>query len=64
MDEKNFNDAVKLRGRSFQRNLEYYKLLTKHFVPREKDNLSAGHTYNIAIMNLGAPACGMNAAVR
>uniref|UniRef100_A0A915ELX8 6-phosphofructokinase n=1 Tax=Ditylenchus dipsaci TaxID=166011 RepID=A0A915ELX8_9BILA len=47
-----------------QRNLATYRLLTKPHTPLEKDNLSGGKTYNIAVMNIGAPAGGMNAAVR
>jgi 6-phosphofructokinase 1 len=57
MDEKDWELAVKLRGRSFQRNLDTYRLLTKLHM-REKDNLSGGKTYNIAVINVGAPAGG------
>nr|Q27665.1 RecName: Full=ATP-dependent 6-phosphofructokinase; Short=ATP-PFK; Short=Phosphofructokinase; AltName: Full=Phosphohexokinase [Haemonchus contortus]AAA29181.1 ADP:D-fructose-6-phosphate 1-phosphotransferase [Haemonchus contortus] len=63
MSEKDWELAVKLRGRSFQRNLETYKLLTK-LRTVEKDNLSGGQNFNVAVMNVGAPAGGMNAAVR
>uniref|UniRef100_A0A914DK92 ATP-dependent 6-phosphofructokinase n=1 Tax=Acrobeloides nanus TaxID=290746 RepID=A0A914DK92_9BILA len=63
MDELDWELAVKLRGRSFQRNLDTYRLLTKLHT-REKDNLSEGRVFNIAVMNVGAPAGGMNAAVR
>jgi 6-phosphofructokinase 1 len=64
MDSKEWELAVKLRGRSFQRNLDTYRLLTKLHTPTEKDNLSEGKTFNVAVMNVGAPAGGMNAAVR
>uniref|UniRef100_A0A5S6QA40 ATP-dependent 6-phosphofructokinase n=1 Tax=Trichuris muris TaxID=70415 RepID=A0A5S6QA40_TRIMR len=64
MEEKNWELAVKLRGRSFLRNLETYKLLTKMRPPTDKDTLSGGHKFTLAVMNVGAPACGMNAAVR
>ncbi|KAE9548297.1 hypothetical protein FO519_008495 [Halicephalobus sp. NKZ332] len=64
MDGKNWDIAVKLRGRSFQRNLDTYRLLTKLHTPQEKDNLSEGKNFNVAVMNVGAPAGGMNAAVR
>ncbi|KAL7073896.1 hypothetical protein ACQ4LE_006526 [Meloidogyne hapla] len=64
MDAKNFEKAVHLRGQSFQRNLNTYRLLTKLHTPKEKDNLSGGVCYNVAVMNVGAPAGGMNAAVR
>lgn len=62
MHEKDWETAVKLRGRSFQRNLETYRLLTK--LHQERENLSGGHNFNVAVMNVGAPAGGMNAAVR
>jgi hypothetical protein len=35
MAEKNFELAVELRGRSFQRNLETYKMLTRLKPPKE-----------------------------
>lgn len=57
--------AVELRGRSFERNLATYKLLTRIRPPRmtstENDLL---RTFRLAIMHIGAPCCGMNAAVR
>jgi len=59
MDAKNFEKAVHLRGQSFQRNLNTYRLLTKLHTPKEKDNLSGGVSYNVAVMNVGAPAGGM-----
>uniref|UniRef100_A0A8D2MDD2 6-phosphofructokinase type A n=1 Tax=Zonotrichia albicollis TaxID=44394 RepID=A0A8D2MDD2_ZONAL len=49
MNEGRFEDALKLRGRSFQNNWNVYKLLGG---------------YTVAVMNVGAPAAGMNAAVR
>ena len=58
MDTKDFDLAVKLRGRSFQRNLLSYRLLTKLAAPLERDNLSEGNSYNMAVMNIGAPAGG------
>lgn len=63
MDQKNWELAVNLRGRSFQRNLETYRLLTKMRTV-EKDNLSEGHEFTVAVLNVGAPSGGMNAAVR
>jgi len=59
MDAKNFEKAVHLRGQSFQRNLNTYRLLTKLHTPKEKDNLSGGVSYNVAVMNVGAPAGGI-----
>lgn len=64
MDEKNFSQAVALRGRSFARNVETYRLLSRMRPPVEKDNLSGGRVFNLAVMNVGAPACGVNAALR
>ena len=58
MDAKNFEKAVHLRGQSFQRNLATYRLLTKLHTPKEKDNLSGGNCYNVAVMNVGAPSGG------
>ncbi|XP_063467346.1 ATP-dependent 6-phosphofructokinase, muscle type isoform X7 [Symphalangus syndactylus] len=59
MDEKKFDEALKLRGRSFMNNWEVYKLLAHVRPPVSK---SGSHT--VAVMNVGAPAAGMNAAVR
>ncbi|XP_061470698.1 ATP-dependent 6-phosphofructokinase, muscle type isoform X1 [Rhineura floridana] len=58
MNEGRFDDALKLRGRSFQNNWDVYKILA-HIRPP-----SAKSGYNLAVMNVGAPAAGMNAAVR
>uniref|UniRef100_A0AAF5RTN2 ATP-dependent 6-phosphofructokinase n=4 Tax=Wuchereria bancrofti TaxID=6293 RepID=A0AAF5RTN2_WUCBA len=61
MDERDWETAVKLRGRSFQRNLETYRLLTKVEPKKVDPNVPV---YNVAIINVGAPAGGMNAVVR
>ncbi|XP_032838563.1 ATP-dependent 6-phosphofructokinase, platelet type isoform X4 [Tyto alba] len=60
MDEGRFLEAVRLRGRSFENNLNTYKLLShkKPDVELPKTN------FNVAVLNVGAPAAGMNAAVR
>lgn len=55
MDERDWEMAVKLRGRSFQRNLETYRLLTK-VEPKKLD--SNVPSYNVAVINVGAPAGG------
>ncbi|KAM9774622.1 ATP-dependent 6-phosphofructokinase, platelet type isoform X3 [Syngnathus typhle] len=60
MDEKKFEEAVKLRGRSFENNLKTYKLLA-HRKPESELPVS---NFNVAVLNVGAPAAGMNAAVR
>ncbi|XP_050517978.1 ATP-dependent 6-phosphofructokinase isoform X2 [Diabrotica virgifera virgifera] len=92
MDEKQWDKAVELRGKSFQRNLETYKLLTRLKPPKEffedgakiksanrepvdfchqtnnrlhkQDTLWGSEGYVMAVIHVGAPACGMNAAVR
>ncbi|XP_039096300.1 ATP-dependent 6-phosphofructokinase, platelet type [Hyaena hyaena] len=60
MDERRFKDAVRLRGRSFETNLNTYKQLAIKF-PDEQIPKS---NCNVAVINVGAPAAGMNAAVR
>ncbi|KAF4117732.1 ATP-dependent 6-phosphofructokinase, platelet type isoform X2 [Onychostoma macrolepis] len=60
MDEKRFEEAVKLRGRSFENNLNTYKLLSHRKMDAEHPHSS----FNVAVLNVGAPAAGMNAAVR
>lgn len=60
MDEKRFRDAVVLRGRSFQNNLNTYRLLSH----RKSDSELPSSSFNVAVLNVGAPAAGMNAAVR
>ncbi|XP_029140213.1 ATP-dependent 6-phosphofructokinase, muscle type [Protobothrops mucrosquamatus] len=58
MTEGRFDDALKLRGRSFMNNWNVYKVLAHVHPPSAKSG------YNLAVMNVGAPAAGMNAAVR
>ncbi|XP_043916524.1 ATP-dependent 6-phosphofructokinase, liver type isoform X2 [Protopterus annectens] len=58
MDEKRFAEAVQLRGRSFENNWNIYKLLAHHKPSQTKTR------YSLAVLNVGAPAAGMNAAVR
>ncbi|XP_039609480.1 ATP-dependent 6-phosphofructokinase, platelet type isoform X9 [Polypterus senegalus] len=60
MDEGKFEEAVRLRGRSFENNLNTYKLLA-HRKPQSELPHSS---FNVAVLNVGAPAAGMNAAVR
>ncbi|XP_029384490.1 ATP-dependent 6-phosphofructokinase, platelet type isoform X4 [Echeneis naucrates] len=60
MDEKRFEEAVKLRGRSFENNLKTYKLLAH----RKPESELPSSNFNVAVLNVGAPAAGMNAAVR
>ncbi|XP_030253806.1 ATP-dependent 6-phosphofructokinase, platelet type isoform X4 [Sparus aurata] len=60
MDGKRFEEAVKLRGRSFENNLKTYKLLAH----RKPETELPTSNFNVAVLNVGAPAAGMNAAVR
>ncbi|XP_051542711.1 ATP-dependent 6-phosphofructokinase, platelet type-like isoform X4 [Myxocyprinus asiaticus] len=60
MDEKKFEEAVQLRGRSFENNLKTYKLLAH----RKPESELPHSNFNVAVLNVGAPAAGMNAAVR
>ncbi|KAF7651653.1 hypothetical protein LDENG_00107580 [Lucifuga dentata] len=60
MDEKKFEEAVTLRGRSFENSLTTYRLLSN----RKADSELPNSSFNVAVMNVGAPAAGMNAAIR
>ncbi|KAJ9583739.1 hypothetical protein L9F63_021902, partial [Diploptera punctata] len=66
MADKQWELAVQLRGKSFVRNLETYKMLTRLKPPKSlsEDTNRPTEGYNLAVMHIGAPACGMNAAVR
>uniref|UniRef100_A0A3Q3S6Y6 ATP-dependent 6-phosphofructokinase n=1 Tax=Mastacembelus armatus TaxID=205130 RepID=A0A3Q3S6Y6_9TELE len=74
MDEKRFEEAVRLRGRSFENNLSTYRLLSYRKADSELPHVnyvcmtaSLCHlqsSFNVAVLNVGAPAAGMNAAVR
>ncbi|XP_032684113.1 ATP-dependent 6-phosphofructokinase isoform X3 [Odontomachus brunneus] len=73
MADKNWDLAVQLRGKGFERNLETYKMLTRLKAPVESSDptkevingcaLPKDH-YTLAVMHIGSPSCGMNAAVR
>jgi len=60
MADKNWDLAVKLRGRIFSSHLETYRMLTKIKPPTVENKKG----WNLAVMHIGAPACGMNAAAR
>ncbi|XP_075275828.1 ATP-dependent 6-phosphofructokinase, platelet type isoform X1 [Opisthocomus hoazin] len=60
MDEGRFVEAVRLRGTSFENNLNTYKLLSH----KKPDAELPKTNFNVAVLNVGAPAAGMNAAVR
>ncbi|XP_013772236.1 ATP-dependent 6-phosphofructokinase-like isoform X2 [Limulus polyphemus] len=66
MADFQWEEAVKLRGRSFVRNLQTYRMLTRLRPPKSAfDALGQGTGgYALAVMHVGAPCCGMNAAVR
>ncbi|XP_068967195.1 ATP-dependent 6-phosphofructokinase isoform X3 [Bombus flavifrons] len=71
MADKNWELAVKLRGKGFARNLDTYKMLTRLKAPVDHDPskesngpiLKKQH-YTLGVMHIGSPSCGMNAAVR
>jgi len=92
MAEKKWDLAVELRGKSFLRNLETYRMLSKN-KPRNYTNeeietknlplwerrisvlneadmnaameqINGGKGHTLAVMHVGAPCCGMNAAAR
>ncbi|KAG0709937.1 ATP-dependent 6-phosphofructokinase [Chionoecetes opilio] len=62
MQDRDWDNAVQMRGRSFARNLETYKMLTRLRPPKVIEGGKGG--FNLGVMHIGAPACGMNAAVR
>uniref|UniRef100_A0A8C4ZLF3 ATP-dependent 6-phosphofructokinase n=1 Tax=Gadus morhua TaxID=8049 RepID=A0A8C4ZLF3_GADMO len=67
MDEKKFDEAVRLRGRSFENNLHTYRLLCSRKSDKDLPSVSVvlpQSGFNVAVLNVGAPAAGMNAAVR
>lgn len=61
MADKNWDLAVESRGKSFQRNLATYKMLAKH---KLLDSSPKKGSKNMGVVHVGAPSCGMNAAVR
>jgi 6-phosphofructokinase 1 len=67
-----YKRVIELRGSSFQRNLETYikmsKLEPKMLMSHSHSNLfktqEAPIRYRLAVLNLGAPASGVNSAIR
>ncbi|CAH3157509.1 unnamed protein product [Pocillopora meandrina] len=64
---KNFDKVVELRGRTFQSNIEIFKVLKEVEPPVSSQcdisgTCKSGHT--LAVINIGAPAGGMSTAVR
>jgi len=61
MADKNWELACALRGAGFMRNLETYRMLSRLKPPALTGNETG---WRLAIINVGAPCCGMNAAAR
>ena len=57
-----FQKAIELRGASFERNLETYIKMSK-LQPKLLVDESSRH-YTLAVMNIGAPAAGVNSVIR
>ncbi|KAJ8020387.1 ATP-dependent 6-phosphofructokinase, liver type [Holothuria leucospilota] len=67
LKEKDFDLAVELRGKSFLNNLKTYLTLSKLKPPDNvcsRDGKICSSEFNLAVLNVGAPAAGTNAAVR
>jgi 6-phosphofructokinase 1 len=66
MADRQWEKAVELRGKSFQRNLETYRMLARNreSATRHGTGVSGGASYKVGVCFVGAPACGMNAAAR
>ncbi|XP_071954893.1 ATP-dependent 6-phosphofructokinase, platelet type-like [Antedon mediterranea] len=67
VQERNFQKASDLRGKSFNNNLKTYLTLNKRKPSDEActiDGKVCSSNFNIALMNIGAPASGMNPAGR
>jgi len=60
MADKNWDLAVQLRGARFRSNLQTYRMLTRLRPPECEDKTG----WNLGVICIGAPCCGMNAAVR
>ncbi|TNN08396.1 ATP-dependent 6-phosphofructokinase isoform 2 [Schistosoma japonicum] len=63
MKSCDFDHAVELRGSSFMNNLSTYIKLSKIEQPRQSV-MSSENNLRIGIVNVGAPACGINAVIR
>ena len=62
MAEKNWELAIQLRGKSFCSQLQTFRLLSRLKPPADPARAVTG--YRLAVINIGSPCCGMNAAVR
>uniref|UniRef100_A0A672K909 Phosphofructokinase, platelet n=1 Tax=Sinocyclocheilus grahami TaxID=75366 RepID=A0A672K909_SINGR len=63
MDEKRFEEAVQLRGRCICYILFVTCSVANYFLLFDC-SLTSFSNFNVAVLNVGAPAAGMNAAVR
>lgn len=64
---KNFEEVVRLRGRTFKSNIEMFKVLKEVGPPASSQCDVSGSCksgYTLAVINIGAPAGGMSTAVR
>jgi len=61
MAEKNWELAIQLRGPSFTTNLHTYRMLSRLKPPPVVGEKKG---WRLAVINVGSPCCGMNAAVR
>nr|XP_022904145.1 ATP-dependent 6-phosphofructokinase isoform X1 [Onthophagus taurus] len=59
MKNREHQKAVELRGKSFHRNLDTFRMLTRLKPPH-----TSGPEFTVGVVNVGAPACGINSAVR
>uniref|UniRef100_A0A673BII3 ATP-dependent 6-phosphofructokinase n=1 Tax=Sphaeramia orbicularis TaxID=375764 RepID=A0A673BII3_9TELE len=62
MDEKKFDEAVRLRGRYFS--FAFWSVCMCDFAYVSLFHCCPQSSFNVAVLNVGAPAAGMNAAVR
>ena len=60
--KKDFAKASELRGFTFQRNLDTFIRLSKLHPKVAWEKID--HHYTLAVINIGAPACGVNSAIR
>ncbi|XP_065322849.1 ATP-dependent 6-phosphofructokinase-like isoform X2 [Gordionus sp. m RMFG-2023] len=65
MADKKFEEAVMLRGKSFVNTLDIHRMFSQIRPPLESGDLSKNkRKFTLAVVNVGAPCCGINAAVR
>ena len=64
MSECNFKKALELRGEGYERSRKILKRLESCISPACCSDRSSGVCYRFAVMNVGAPAAGMNSCTR